>query len=121
MPSAQPVGEPVPADGRLPERALAGLSEEPLGVYVHVPFCRVRCGYCDFNTYTVPELGGHGATVDTYAEAALAELALAGRVLSTSEEASRVGTAGVPAISTVFVGGGTPTRSEEHTSELQSR
>ena len=109
MPSAQPVGEPVPADGRLPEQALAGLSEEPLGVYVHVPFCRVRCGYCDFNTYTVPELGGHGATVDTYAEAALAELALARRVLSTSEDASRLGADGVPAISTVFVGGGTPT------------
>ena len=35
-----------------------------LHAYVHVPFCRVRCGYCDFNTYTIPELGGHGATLD---------------------------------------------------------
>ena len=98
MPSVQPVGDPVPADGRLPEQALAGLGERPFGVYVHVPFCPVRCGYCDFNTYTVPELGGHGATVDTYAEAALAELRLAGRVLGEP-----------PAVRTVFVGGGTPT------------
>lgn len=99
MPSVQPVGQPVPADGRLPGSALAGLGERPLGIYVHVPFCRVRCGYCDFNTYTVPELGGHGATVDTYADAALAELRFARGVLGET----------APPVETVFVGGGTPT------------
>ncbi|WP_109473509.1 radical SAM family heme chaperone HemW [Ornithinimicrobium cavernae] len=113
MPSAQPVGQPVPVDGRLPEGATAGVGERPLGIYVHVPFCRVRCGYCDFNTYTVPELGGHGATVDTYADAALAELRLARAVLEDGrgEEPHSTGRAGavVPAVSTVFVGGGTPT------------
>ena len=36
-----------------------------LGVYVHVPFCSVRCGYCDFNTYTADELG-EGATRATW-------------------------------------------------------
>jgi putative oxygen-independent coproporphyrinogen III oxidase len=97
---ALPLGDPAPADGSLPPDVLAQVGSRGFGVYVHVPFCRVRCGYCDFNTYTIPELGGHGAGVDTYAEAALAEVALARGVL---EEAA------VPAVSTVFVGGGTPT------------
>ena len=46
-----PLGDPAPADGRLP----ADLTIDPstdFGVYLHVPFCRVRCGDCDFNTYT---------------------------------------------------------------------
>ncbi|MGI8524240.1 MAG: radical SAM family heme chaperone HemW, partial [Nocardioides sp.] len=57
MPSALPAGEPAPEDGSLPETALAEVGTRPFGVYVHVPFCRVRCGYCDFNTYTASELG----------------------------------------------------------------
>jgi oxygen-independent coproporphyrinogen-3 oxidase len=93
MPSALPDGEPVPADGRLPEQALAGLGTRPFGVYVHVPFCSTRCGYCDFNTYT--DLGGLQAS---YAETVLEELRLAVRVLGSP-----------PLVSTVFVGGGTPT------------
>jgi oxygen-independent coproporphyrinogen-3 oxidase len=71
-------------------------------MYLHVPFCAVRCGYCDFNTYTLTELGdGHtpGASIDTFADAALAELDIAARVLG--EHAKPV--------ETVFVGGGTPT------------
>ena len=101
MPSALPVGDPVPADGRLPPSASAGLGQRPFGIYVHVPFCRVRCGYCDFNTYTVPELGGHGATVDTYADAALAEVRLARQVLGGADGVEAV----VPEVATVFVGG----------------
>ena len=57
MPSALPPGDPAPTDGALPAEALAGHGRRPLGFYVHVPFCRVRCGYCDFNTYTAEELG----------------------------------------------------------------
>jgi oxygen-independent coproporphyrinogen-3 oxidase len=70
-------------------------------VYVHVPFCSVRCGYCDFNTYTASELGG-GASQHSYATTALREIDLARRVLDSS---------GVPPrpVSTVFFGGGTPT------------
>jgi len=100
-PSALPDGDPAPATGELPPAALADVSHTDLGIYVHVPFCTVRCGYCDFNTYTLTELGGPGASIgiDTYADAAVRELDLAGAVLG--DEA--------PAVSTVFVGGGTPT------------
>ena len=40
----------------LPASALDGVGSRPFGVYVHVPFCATRCGYCDFNTYTAGEL-----------------------------------------------------------------
>jgi oxygen-independent coproporphyrinogen-3 oxidase len=64
------------------------------GVYVHVPFCTTRCGYCDFNTYTAGQLGS--ATPEGWLTAVRRELALA---------AGRLGP--VP-VDTVFVGGGTP-------------
>jgi putative oxygen-independent coproporphyrinogen III oxidase len=101
MPSALPPGDPVPADGALPEAALAGVGTRPLGLYLHVPFCAVRCGYCDFNTYTALELGGPSASVTqaSYAGVAADEVRLARRVLGPA----------APPVSTVFVGGGTPT------------
>ncbi|MCW2811661.1 MAG: coproporphyrinogen oxidase [Friedmanniella sp.] len=100
MPSAPPEGIPAPSDGSLPEEAVAELAERPLSVYLHVPFCTTRCGYCDFNTYTSSELGPEpGASRAGYVEVALAELDLAARVLGP----------GAPPASTVFVGGGTPT------------
>ena len=105
MPSALPEGEPAPPSGELPSYALKALGSGPFGVYVHVPFCTVRCGYCDFNTYTLTELGVDGASVGTYADAALLELDLATGVLGSTDPAvSRV-----PAVQTVFFGGGTPT------------
>ncbi|HRD63144.1 MAG TPA: radical SAM family heme chaperone HemW, partial [Nocardioides sp.] len=103
MPSALPEGDPAPPDGALPQEALAGAVERPFGVYVHVPFCTVRCGYCDFNTYTVADLGTAsgvpGASRTTYAAAAVAEVRLARRVLGTPRAL----------VQTVFFGGGTPT------------
>jgi oxygen-independent coproporphyrinogen-3 oxidase len=76
------------------------VGRDGFGVYVHVPFCRVRCGYCDFNTYTAEELGDvPGARRSSYAQAAVAETDLARRVLADAD---------VPA-SSVYVGGGTPT------------
>ncbi|MGO1746059.1 MAG: radical SAM family heme chaperone HemW [Microbacterium gubbeenense] len=96
MGSALPLGDPAPADG------LLGVSADPhtdFGVYLHVPFCRVRCGYCDFNTYTAPEL--RGARQDQYADTLLGEIDLARGVL---EEAGPIRPA-----QTVFFGGGTPT------------
>lgn len=97
MPSQLPTGDPAPVDGSLPGTALTGLGERPFGVYVHVPFCTVRCGYCDFNTYTAEELGP-GASRASYAAAAVAEVRLARQVLGRE----------VP-VETVFFGGGTPT------------
>ena len=98
MAGQPPDGEPVPADGQLPEAALARLGDAPFGVYVHVPFCLTRCGYCDFNTYTASELGS-GASRESYAALATAEIRLAARVLG-----GRTGP-----VQTVFFGGGTPT------------
>ncbi|MFI6329083.1 radical SAM family heme chaperone HemW [Micromonospora chersina] len=99
MPGVLPEGEPVPRDGALPAAAHRAVGARGFGVYVHVPFCASRCGYCDFNTYTAAELGG-GASRETYADTVLAELALAGRVLGDTPP---------PRVDTVFVGGGTPT------------
>jgi putative oxygen-independent coproporphyrinogen III oxidase len=100
MPSVLPEGEPAPADGSLPDSALDGLGTRPFGFYVHVPFCTVRCGYCDFNTYTATELGDvPGASRASYADAAIAEVRFARGVLGDVE---------VP-VQTVFFGGGTPT------------
>ncbi len=96
MPGALPEGEPVPADGALPPAALSGARERGFGVYVHVPFCAARCGYCDFNTYTA----GEGVRPEGYADTVLAELALATRVLGAGPSRP---------VETVFFGGGTPT------------
>ncbi|MDP9791547.1 oxygen-independent coproporphyrinogen-3 oxidase [Catenuloplanes nepalensis] len=98
MPGELPDGEAVPRDGALPPAALEASGRRGFGVYVHVPFCASRCGYCDFNTYTATELGG-GASRDEYAETVLAELRLASRVMTKKPEK----------VDTVFVGGGTPT------------
>ncbi len=97
MPSLLPAGDPVPDDGSLPVSALAELSQRALSVYLHVPFCRTRCGYCDFNTYTATELGGMSPT--EYLAAAHREIDLAAQVLGPNR----------PLIATIFVGGGTPT------------
>ncbi len=101
MPSTLPLGDPAPSDGLLPAQAVDGSVDRAFGLYVHIPFCAVRCGYCDFNTYTATELGG-GASQDAYAGTAAAEVSIAARVLAES---------GLPArkLSTVFFGGGTPT------------
>ena len=65
------------------------------GLYIHVPFCATRCGYCDFNTYTPGELGGAGHNVSGYLDALDRELDIAAQKVRTPAQ-------------TVFVGGGTP-------------
>ena len=63
--------------------------------YVHVPFCRVRCGYCDFNTYTATELQGYPQSA--FIANLKAEIDLAKSQVGRRE------------LQTVFFGGGTPT------------
>ena len=98
MAGPPPDGQPAPTDGSLPPEALAGARQRPLSIYVHVPFCATRCGYCDFNTYTATELGPDVSQA-TYAGTAITELDLAVRVLGDA----------VRPVDTVFFGGGTPT------------
>jgi putative oxygen-independent coproporphyrinogen III oxidase len=91
------------APARLP--GLVPTPSRPFGIYVHVPFCATRCGYCDFNTYTPAELVSSpslrspqsGANPDGWLAALRLELALASDHLGEP-----------PPVSTVFVGGGTP-------------
>jgi putative oxygen-independent coproporphyrinogen III oxidase len=98
VPARLPDGDVAPASGALPDSALAGLGSRPFGVYVHVPFCATRCGYCDFNTYTAGELTD-GSGRSGYVDAVLAELALVRGILGAT----------APRVDTVFLGGGTPT------------
>lgn len=91
-----PEGEPAPADGSLPDPDVsAGLS-----AYVHIPFCTVRCGYCDFNTYTNLDFGP-GAGITDFPDSLGREIELSERVLA--------GIAEQPQLRSVFFGGGTPT------------
>ena len=98
-----PIGEAVPADGSLPASVLENSANKTFHAYVHVPFCRVRCGYCDFNTYTSAELPGYGP--GDFVGNLRAELALSQRVLENAGLSNRE-------LSTVFFGGGTPTQLE---------
>lgn len=92
-----PRGEAAPRDGSIPT---IGLAETPFGIYLHIPFCSVRCGYCDFNTYTATEL--RGVTRQSFVDDLLSEIVFAERVLADGGSPRR------PA-ATVFIGGGTPT------------
>src|SRR5258708_34328976 len=69
-------------------------SGQPFGLYLHVPFCLTRCGYCDFNTYTPAGLGG--VNPDAWLSALVTELQLAAARLDA------------PTGHTVLAGGGPP-------------
>ncbi|WP_307789069.1 radical SAM family heme chaperone HemW [Glycomyces salinus] len=84
--------EAIAAAAKSPDTGRSGF-----GVYVHVPFCVSRCGYCDFNTYTASELGA-GVSRETYAGIVRAEIRAAAARFDP-----------VPRVDTVFFGGGTPT------------
>lgn len=64
---------------------------KPVSVYVHIPFCTIKCGYCDFNAYA-----GMDALKPAYRDALLAEIAASRELLAGRE------------IVTVGFGGGTP-------------
>lgn len=96
-----PIADPAPADGNLPAQVIAGASERSFHAYVHIPFCRVRCGYCDFNTYTATELDG--VSQNDFASTLVKEIDFSAGVIDY---------AGLPArkLKSVFFGGGTPTQ-----------
>ncbi len=66
------------------------------GVYIHIPFCQVRCSYCDFNTFA-----GFESLIPSYADALCSEIGQVAR------SALSAGIGKVEADS-VFLGGGTP-------------
>ena len=108
MSPARPDGAPLPGSGELPGQvraaprgAAGGAAPRPFSVYLHVPYCQVRCGYCDFNTYTNLAMG-RGASASDYTSALAGELRLARAAMDRSGLPDR-------AARTVFLGGGTPT------------
>ncbi|HEU4480625.1 MAG TPA: radical SAM family heme chaperone HemW [Actinomycetota bacterium] len=88
--TALSASELLPAPTAAGARSGRWSAEPGFGVYVHIPFCRHRCHYCDFNTYEgQDEL--HAAYVD----------ALVGHVEGLPGE--------LPRATSIFFGGGTPT------------
>lgn len=67
--------------------------QRPWGVYIHIPFCKSKCFYCDFPSYA-----GREAFMSDYASALVREIERVGAI--------RVEEAGTPA--TIYIGGGTP-------------
>jgi oxygen-independent coproporphyrinogen-3 oxidase len=104
VPPALPVGDPAPPTGRLSQQVLEQARGVPFGIYVHVPFCESRCGYCDFNTYTATELGP-GVSRGAYADTVLREIRLAADVLGDGDVLGDR----FPPVTSIFFGGGTPT------------
>ncbi|HTO00971.1 MAG TPA: radical SAM family heme chaperone HemW, partial [Microthrixaceae bacterium] len=97
-----PLVRTPPVTGRPWSLAAADeVAATPLGLYIHVPFCERRCGYCAFNTYTASDLPGNSRR--NYVEAAIAETILAASVIGEATGSAR------PALETVYLGGGTPT------------
>lgn len=91
--------------GLLPDQAAVGAESRDLGVYIHVPFCDVRCGYCDFVTFT--DADNPGVTRGHFPRLLEKDIAFQREVLAAS---------GVPPrpVQTVFFGGGTPTVLASH-------
>ena len=92
--AALPEGDPAPSDGRLPN--VGNLKNKPFSLYVHVPYCSKRCGYCDFNTYTPSELD-RDDQIESWLQSAIKETIFARKILG--EELK---------VDTIFFGGGTP-------------
>ena len=92
--AALPEGDPAPSDGKLPN--IGNLKNKPFSLYVHVPYCSKRCGYCDFNTYTPSELD-RDDQIESWLQSAIKETIFARKILGESLT-----------VDTIFFGGGTP-------------
>lgn len=91
MPGPLPVGAPWPKNNQLDRDP----GSRSFHAYLHVPFCEVRCGYCDFNTYTGKELGG--VNQSSFHEDLIREIKFSSSVLGE-----------MPPLRSIFIGGGTP-------------
>ena len=94
-----PEGDQAPENGLLSGSEIAGSESRTFHAYVHIPFCKDICGYCDFNTYTATQLGS--LKQSDYAASLISEINLSAQVLEQSKVGPR-------RFSTVFFGGGTP-------------
>ena len=94
-----PIGDPMPQNGIFSNDEVEGNEGRTFHAYVHIPFCKDRCGYCDFNTYTASELGS--LKQSDYPKSLISEIAFSAEVLERSGVKPRP-------VSTVFFGGGTP-------------
>jgi oxygen-independent coproporphyrinogen-3 oxidase len=94
-----PLGDKPPENGLFSASEIIGSESRSFHAYVHIPFCTVKCGYCDFNTYTSSELGT--LKQSDFAATLVGEIGLSASILQQSDVSSRK-------LKTVFFGGGTP-------------
>ena len=99
MAAPLPLGDKPPENGLFSESEIIGSESRSFHAYVHIPFCTVKCGYCDFNTYTSNELGT--LKQSDFAGTLIGEVGLSSKILQQSSVAPRK-------LKTVFFGGGTP-------------
>jgi len=69
------------------------MEKQPLGLYIHIPYCIHKCGYCDFNSHPIKR-----DEMDRYIDALVAEMQHYAKIYSNTN-----------IIKTIFLGGGTPT------------
>jgi len=69
------------------------MEKQPLGLYIHIPYCIHKCGYCDFNSHPIKH-----DEMDHYIDALVAEMKHYAKTYSNTN-----------IIKTIFLGGGTPT------------
>lgn len=100
MAASLPLGLSWPIDNHLKVDTSSATS---FHAYVHIPFCAVRCGYCDFNTYVAKEL--RGISQSDFHIPLIKEIELSTRLLSQWNMPDRK-------LATIFFGGGTPSMFE---------
>jgi oxygen-independent coproporphyrinogen-3 oxidase len=99
MPGPLPEGDLAPASGLFTDTEIQGHQSRSFHAYVHIPFCKDICGYCDFNTYTATQLGS--LKQSDFARSLISEIAFSAEILEQSKVPARK-------LKTVFFGGGTP-------------
>lgn len=99
MAAPLPLGDKPPENGLFSSSEIVGTESRSFHAYIHIPFCTVKCGYCDFNTYTSSELGT--LKQSDFAATLIREINLSANILTQSNIPPRK-------LKTIFFGGGTP-------------